>query len=79
MDQEKCKEDLSFEEALKLLEETVKKLEAGDVTLEESMELFSEGMRLSKICSDKIAAIESRIAILTGEGGQPEEAPFEVT
>ena len=72
-------EDMSFEEAMKLLEDTVRKLEKGDATLEESMELFTEGMRLSKVCSDKIAAIEGRISMLVNESGESSESEFEVS
>lgn len=69
--------DIRFEDAMKLLEETVRKLERGDATLEESMELFSEGMRLSRICNAKINSIEDRIRILVQEAGESIEKPFE--
>lgn len=72
-------EEMSFEEAMKLLEDTVKKLEKGDATLEESMALFTEGMRLSKICSDRIAGIESRISMLVSDSGESAESGFEVS
>ncbi|MHB1453628.1 MAG: exodeoxyribonuclease VII small subunit [Saccharofermentanales bacterium] len=71
-------EEISFEEAMKLLEDTVKKLEKGDATLEESMALFTEGMRLSKICSDKITGIESKISKLINDSGESAESEFEV-
>ena len=72
-------EDVSFEEAMKLLEDIVKKLEKGDSTLEESLKLFTDGMQLSKICSDKISAIESRISMLVNESGTSTETGFEVS
>ncbi|MHB8961783.1 MAG: exodeoxyribonuclease VII small subunit [Saccharofermentanales bacterium] len=79
MDEKYKAEEISFEEAMKLLEDTVKKLEKGDATLEESMELFTEGMRLSKIFSDKIAGIESKISKLVSESGESVESEFEVS
>ena len=79
MDEKYKAAEISFEEAMKLLEDTVKKLEKGDATLEESMELFTEGMRLSKICSDKIAGIESKISKLVSESGESVESEFEVS
>ena len=41
---------MKFEEALKELEETVKKLESGETTLDESMELFEKGISLTRTC-----------------------------
>lgn len=72
-------DEMSFEEAMRLLEDTVKKLEKGDATLEESMALFTEGMRLSRICSDKIAGIENKISMLVNESGESSESGFEVS
>jgi exodeoxyribonuclease VII small subunit len=54
----------SFEEALKRLEEVVKRLEEGDLPLEESLSLFEEGIRLSRICTQKLDEVEKRIEIL---------------
>ena len=45
-------EELTFEEAMKKLEEIVAKLEEGDVPLEKAIAFYQEGMALSKICSD---------------------------
>ena len=46
-----------FEEALCRLEELVKKMEAGDMTLEESLKAFEEGTRLARFCAKKRAWI----------------------
>lgn len=59
-----------FEEALAKLEEIVKKMEGGDLTLEESLKAFEEGIRLSRICAGKLDEAERRVEILlkTEEG-----------
>ncbi len=53
-----------FEEALKELEEIVRKMESGDLTLEKSLESFEEGVRLSRFCSKRLDEAERRIEIL---------------
>ncbi len=56
-----------FDEALKKLEGVVEKLEAGDLPLEESIRLFEEGVRLSKICGRKLEEAEEKIEMLVRE------------
>lgn len=57
-------EELSFEEAFNKLEETVQKLEQGGLPLEKAIALFEEGMRLAKICNDRLDAAQLRISQL---------------
>ena len=68
--------ELSYEEAVKRLEEIVNLLEQGEASLEESLDLFKEGMALSKICEQKLAAMEEEISKLqlTSEGKIEEKA-----
>lgn len=54
----------SFEEAFERLNKVVSQLEAGEGTLTERADLFEEGIRLSKICGEKLEAIERRVEIL---------------
>lgn len=54
-------ERITFEEALKKLESIVSKLEEGSVTLEESVNLYEEGLKLSKFCSEILDSAELRI------------------
>lgn len=61
-------EKLSFEEALSRLEEIVKILEDPETPLEKSVELFQEGVTLAKLCSDKLAGIEERVAKIVIDG-----------
>ncbi|TLS53267.1 exodeoxyribonuclease VII small subunit [Paenibacillus antri] len=58
------------------LETIVAKLESGDVPLEEAIELFQEGMRLSRICSQKLETVERKIEMLLEEDGQTVKKPF---
>jgi exodeoxyribonuclease VII small subunit len=57
----------SFEDALGRLSEIVKRLEEGDVPLEESMKLYEEGMRLGALCRSILKEAEGRMKRLTEE------------
>lgn len=70
------KEGIGFEEAMEKLETIVAKLESGDVPLEQAIELFQEGMTLSRICSQKLETVERRIEMLLEEDGQTVKKPF---
>ena len=56
---------LTFEDAINELELTVKKLEKGECTLDDSVKLFERGIELSKYCYDKIDAAKLRIEKLS--------------
>jgi exodeoxyribonuclease VII small subunit len=63
---------LSFEAALKRLEEIVRRLESGDASLDESIELYGEGDRLRQQCEARLQAAQARIEkIQIGRDGQP--------
>ena len=66
----------SFEEALKRLEEIVQRMESGDLALEDSLELFEEGVRLTRVCSQRLDEAEKKIELLTRDekGGVKTEA-----
>ena len=53
-----------FEDALGRLEEIVRKMEAGDMTLEESLKAFEEGIKLARLCTKKLDEAERRVDIL---------------
>ena len=64
--------ELSFEAALKRLEEIVRKLESGEASLEESIELYGEGDRLKQQCEARLQAAQARIEkIQLGRDGSP--------
>ena len=54
----------NFEAAIKRLEEIVSVLEAGDVSLEDSLKMFEEGMALAKFCSQKLNQAEKKLTKL---------------
>lgn len=58
------KERISFEDALKELEEVVEKLSREDVSLEDSVRLYEEGLKLSGICSDILEKATQKITEL---------------
>lgn len=70
--------EIKFENALKRLEEIVEKLEEGNLDLDQSLGLFEEGIKLSKICNKKLKDAEKKIEILTkDQEGEIKAKPFE--
>ena len=70
--------ELSFEAALKRLEEIVRKLESGEASLDEAIELYGEGDRLRQQCEARLKAAQARIEQiqLDREGAPTGTAPF---
>jgi exodeoxyribonuclease VII small subunit len=67
-----------FEEHLTKLETVVERLERGDLTLDESVRLFEEGMKLSQACKTELEQAEGRIQVLVeGKGGKMQVAEME--
>ncbi|MFA7586810.1 MAG: exodeoxyribonuclease VII small subunit [Novosphingobium sp.] len=61
---------LSFEDALRALEEVVRKLESGEVPLDDSITLYEQGEALRKHCQNRLDAAQARIErIVSGPGG----------
>ncbi len=68
----------SFESSLKELEQIVEQLEAGDIPLDQSLELFEQGVRLSRDCQKRLDEADRRVEILLkGPGGEYRAEPFE--
>lgn len=68
----------SFEASLESLEEIVHQLEGGDLPLEKSLELFEDGIRLSRQCQERLNQAERRIEVLLRDNqGHPVVSPFE--
>ncbi|MFY0678947.1 MAG: exodeoxyribonuclease VII small subunit [Thalassovita sp.] len=64
--------EMSFEEAMKELEQVVGQLERGDVALEDSIKLYERGAELKKRCETKLKEAEEKVAAITLDGdGQP--------
>ena len=66
----------SFETCLDELEKVVKELEAGDLTLERSLELFERGMGLSDACRKQLEQAETRVETLIRKEGKMTAEPF---
>lgn len=68
----------TFEEALSQLESLVSRLEGGDLPLEEALRAFEEGVRLTRLCTERLEDAERRVHLLmrTPEGGE-QEVPFD--
>ena len=66
---------LSFEETVSALEDIIRKMESGNMPLEESIEYFKKGTELIKKCDDMLNEYEKIITVVTpdGEGGVKEE------
>ena len=58
-------ETLNFEDALKRLEDIVRKLESGDVPLDQSIELYSQGEKLRGLCQQRLEAAQAKIEKIT--------------
>jgi exodeoxyribonuclease VII small subunit len=68
-----------FESALQRLEEIVKRLESGDLPLASALELFEEGVTLSRFCHTKLEEAERKVEILLKKGdGEMDRKPFEL-
>lgn len=67
-----------FESSLARLEEIVSVLEQGDLPLEQSLKLFEEGVKLSRLCAARLDEAERKVEMLTKDGqGKPVATPFD--
>ena len=70
--------EMKFEEALKKLEEMVEAIENGELTLDESLSKYEEGIRLSKLCAKKLEDAKKKVEILIkSEDGTYDLKPFD--
>lgn len=71
--------EMSFEDAMKELEQVVSRLERGDVALEESIKLYERGAALKKRCETKLKEAEEKVAAITldAEGNPTGTTPVE--
>ncbi|EAQ26886.1 exodeoxyribonuclease VII small subunit [Roseovarius sp. 217] len=64
--------EMTFEQAMKELEQVVGRLERGDVALDESITLYERGAKLKKRCEEKLKEAEEKVAAITLDAdGQP--------
>jgi exodeoxyribonuclease VII small subunit len=68
-----------FEKAMERLEEIVENLEAGELSLEDSLKVFEEGMKLVRFCSHKLEEAEKKVSLLVRESGEKyTQVPFQI-
>jgi exodeoxyribonuclease VII small subunit len=68
----------NFEKALADLENIVQRLDENDLSLDEALSLFEEGIKLSRFCSQKLDAVENKVEILIRDDeGNLQKEPFE--
>jgi exodeoxyribonuclease VII small subunit len=63
----------SFEQALAELEKIVKKMESGDLTLEQALATHKRGLELAKFCQQRLEAAQQQVKVLEGEVLKPLE------
>jgi exodeoxyribonuclease VII small subunit len=67
----------TFETALSKLEKITEELEAGDLSLENSLKKFDEGIQLVNFCNTKLEDAKKRVEVLLNKNGTLETQPFE--
>ena len=68
--------EINFEELIEKLEEITNKLEKEQLSLDESVKLFEQGMKISKDCNSKLEDAEKRITILINQNNEIKEENF---
>lgn len=71
------KEEISFEDKIRALEEIVKELESGEVPLDDAINKYTEAMKLAKECSDKLTEVSDKVNKIMLENGKLEEFTVE--
>ena len=70
--------EMKFEEALKKLERTVSDLESGELSLDDSLKRYEEGVKLAQFCSKKLETARRKVEIpVKTSGGKLEAKPFD--
>lgn len=67
------KKEISFEEKIKKLEAIVSELESGDVALDDAINKYTEAMKLSKECSDKLTEVTDKVNKILSDNGNLED------
>ena len=71
------KKTLDFEQSLTELQTLVERLESGELSLEESLGAFEQGIRLPRECQTSLSQAEQKVQILLERDGELSEAPFD--
>lgn len=67
-----------FEAAIERLEQITAQLEEGEISLDDSIKAYTEGVEIAKLCNDKLADAEKKIRLIRTQGGMTTEEEFEV-
>ncbi len=71
--------NITFEKALKTLEESVGQLESGELSLEKALDVFEKGVKMSRICTHKLDEAEKKVELLLNvSDGQPQTSLFDM-
>ena len=73
----KSKKKTDFEQALQQLEALVNKLEQGDLSLEDSLQAFEAGIKLTRECQNTLSAAEQKVQVLLEQRGQLVSRPLD--
>lgn len=73
----KKKQGYDFEQTLSELERLVERMESGDLSLEESLKAFEQGVKLTRECQAKLSEAEQKVQELIESNGKLETKPFE--
>jgi len=66
----------TFEDSMARLEEIARQLEAGDISLDQSLKLFDEGVKLARFCQEKLDRAQEKVDLLLKEEGGFARVPF---
>lgn len=66
----------TFENALSELEQLVQRMEGGELSLEESLQAFEQGIKLTRQCQQALTSAEQRVQLLLEQNGQSVAQPF---
>ncbi len=72
-------EEMKFEKALEKLEKIVEELESGSIDLDEALRKYEEGVKLTRVCQQRLSVAEKKIQVLTRQlDGSLEKEPFDL-
>lgn len=71
------KSELDFEQSLKALETLVQQMEQGELSLQQSLEAFEEGVKLTRACQQQLESAEQRVQMLVEKNGEIQTTPLD--
>lgn len=71
------KNEFDFEESLKSLENLVQQMEQGELSLQQSLEAFEEGVKLTRACQQHLETAEQRVQVLIEKSGEMTSQPLD--